>query len=144
MNNLNLLRGIFLSCIAITFGLVSFNYKIGSFGKAGPGLFPLVVSCMLLLVGVTSIIKSYYVEKTPINYNFKNLAIVLLSICGFAAISHILNTMVGIVFLVFCSTFAGKDYSIIRNVKICAVLLAIAFVFEHFLNLNLNLMTWKL
>ncbi len=45
----------------------------------------------------------------------------------------------GIVFLVFCSGFAGTSYSVVRNVKIAAVLIAVAFAFQKLLGLSLPL-----
>jgi hypothetical protein len=47
--------------------------------------------------------------------------------------------IVGIVFLVFCVSFAGTSYSVARNLKICAGLIAIAFVFRYLLGLQLPL-----
>jgi hypothetical protein len=47
--------------------------------------------------------------------------------------------ILGIVFLVFCSSFAGTSYSITRNLKISAGLIAVAFAFRHLLGLQLPL-----
>ena len=45
----------------------------------------------------------------------------------------------GIVFLVFCSGFAGTSYSWKRNLKIAAVLVGIAFAFQKLLGVSLPL-----
>jgi len=45
----------------------------------------------------------------------------------------------GIVFMVFCASLAGTSYSIVRNLKIAAVLVAVAFVFQKFLGVQLPL-----
>lgn len=58
---------------------------------------------------------------------------------GFAVISAYLNMILGIIFLVFCSTLAGTSYSLVRNLKISVGLLAIAFAFKNFLGLSLPL-----
>lgn len=140
MNNLNLVRGLVLMAISLTFGVVSLNYKVGEFGRAGPGLFPLLVSCMVFLIGLLTVVRSRYVKPVALNYNMKNIALVLTGLCGFAVLSEHLNMIVGIVFLVFCVSFAGtSSYSIVRNLKISAGLIAIAFMFRYLLGLQLPL-----
>ena len=125
--------------IALLFGLGSMNYRIGEFSRSGPGLFPLVVSCLVFLIGLVTIVRSRFVEPVPLNYNVKNIALILLGLCGFAVLSAHVNMIVGIMFLVFCSSFAGTSYSVVRNLKICAGLIVIAFAFRNLLGLQLPL-----
>ncbi|MGJ7510993.1 tripartite tricarboxylate transporter TctB family protein [Variovorax sp. GT1P44] len=137
--NRNLLRGLFLIAIALAFGLQALRYPIGDFSRAGPGLFPVVVSSLLLLVGIVTVVRSFFVDPVKMNLNFRNIAIIMASLCGLAVISTYVNMIAGIIFLVFCSTLAGSSYSWIRNVKISAGLLTMAFVLQKFLGLNLPL-----
>ena len=139
MNDRNLVRGLFVLAIALTFGLVALGYPIGSFSRAGPGLFPLLVSCLLFVIGAITVVRSRFVERVPLNFNMKNIALVLASLAGFAVISEHLNMILGIVFMVFCAAFAGSTYSIVRNAKVAAVLIAIAFAFQKLLGVNLSL-----
>lgn len=140
MNNLNLVRGLALMAIALLFGLASLNYKVGTFGSAGPGLFPLLVSGMVFLIGVLSVVRARFVAPVPLDYNLKNIALVLSGLCGFAFISEHINMIVGIVFLVFCVSFAGTArYSVVRNIKISAALIVVAFMFRYLLGLQLPL-----
>jgi hypothetical protein len=73
----------------------------------------------------------------------KNIAIVLASLCGFAVVSAHINMIAGIVFMVFCAAFAGtspaKPYSVVRNIKVSAGLIAVAFAFVRLLGLQLPL-----
>jgi Tripartite tricarboxylate transporter TctB family len=140
MNDRNLVRGLFLIAIALTFGLTSLRYPIGEFSRAGPGLFPLMVSSLLLLIGLITVARSRFVERVPLDFSLKNIAIILSSLCGFAVISEHLNMIVGILFMVFCASFAGSGkYSVMRNLKISAGLIAVAFGFQKLLSLNLPL-----
>ena len=41
--------------------------------------------------------------------------------------------------MVFCSSLAGTSYSVVRNLKISAGLVAMAFAFQKLLGLNLPL-----
>jgi NADH:ubiquinone oxidoreductase subunit K len=139
MNNRNLVRGLFLMAFALVFGLWSRRYHFGDFSRAGPGLFPLLVSCLLFLIGVITVVRSRFVERVRLEFSFRNIAIVLASLCGFVLISEHVNMIAGIVFMVFCSTYAGTSYSVVRNVKISAGLIAIAFALQELLGLNLPL-----
>ena len=139
MNDRNLVRGLFLIAISLIFGLGSLRYTIGEFSRAGPGLFPLLVSGLLFLIGLLTVVRSRFVEPVHLNFNLKNIALILLSLCGFAVISEHLNMIAGVVFMVFCASFAGTSYSVVRNLKISAGLIAVAFALKQLLGLDLPL-----
>ena len=140
MINRNLVRGIFLMGLALVFGLPAIGYSLGTFSRAGPGLFPFMVSVILFAIGVISVVRSRLVPPEPMDFQVRNISIILGSLCGFAILSHFLNMLVGIVFLVFCSGFAGTSYSVVRNIKITVVLIAIAFAFQKLLGVSLPLL----
>jgi hypothetical protein len=136
----NLARGIFLVALALLFGVpAAVSYPIGDFARAGPGLFPLLVSILLLLVGIATIVRSHYTERAALTYNFRNIGLILGSLTAFALISEFVNMTVGIIAMVFIATLAGSNYSWVRNLKIAAGLVTVAFMFVKFLGLNLPL-----
>jgi hypothetical protein len=139
MNNRNLIKGLFLIAISLAFGLGSFRYPMGAFARAGPGLFPLLVSSLLLLLGVVIVARSFIGERAGIQFNIKNIALIIASLCGFAVVSQYVNMIAGIIFLVFCATVAGTDYSVVRNLKIVGFLIAVALIFQKLLGLQLPL-----
>jgi len=139
MTNRNLLRGLFLVAIALAFGLGSLKYPTGKFERAGPGLFPLLVSSLLLLLGVVTVVRAFLVERAPLNFNVRNIALILGSLCGFALISEYVNMIAGIVFMVFVATFAGTSYSVVRNIKIALGLIAMSLFFQKVLGVQLPL-----
>jgi hypothetical protein len=133
------MRGVFLIAIALAFGLQALRYPIGQFSRAGAGLFPLMVSGLLLVIGLITAVRSRFEERVALHFNLKNIAIILTSLCGFALISAYLDMIAGIVFMVFFSAFAGSSYSVVRNLKVSAGLIAMAFAFQKLLGLNLPL-----
>jgi hypothetical protein len=139
MNDRELLRGLLLIAVALFFGLQSLQYPIGSFQSAGAGLFPLLVSSLLLVIGVLITISSRFKDRVPFELSVKNIALVIASIAGFALLSQYANMMAGIVFMVFCSSFAASSYSVLRNVQISAGLIAIAFGFQKLLGFQIPL-----
>ena len=125
--------------IALAFGLTAFRYPIGELSHAGPGFFPAMVSGLLMIIAVATVVRSFFVEKVHLPLYFRNIVIVLGSLCGFAVVSMFVNMIVGIVFLVFVSTLAGTSYSWWRNVKISVGLIAMALALQYLLGLNLPL-----
>jgi len=140
MNNLNLVRGLFLMAIALIFGVGAFlNYKFGEFSKPGPGMFPLLVSCMLFLLGLLTAVRAFVLSPVALHFNVRNIAIILSGLCGFALLSQYLDMSLGILFLVFGTALAGSTFSWRRNIKVSVVLIVIAYVFKYWLQLNLPL-----
>jgi hypothetical protein len=140
MNDRNLVRGLLLTAIALGFGLQSFRYSIGDFSRAGPGLFPLMVSGLLLLIGLTTVVRSHFVKTELIQVNPKNIAIILGSLCTMALVSAFVNMIAGIVIMVFVASFAGTaKYSWVRNLQVACGLVAVALAFQKLLGFNLPL-----
>jgi len=137
MNDQNLLRGLLLAAIALAFGLGATRYPIGEFSRAGPGLFPLMVSCLLGVIALSIIIRSRFVKRIPLDFSIKNIVLIMVALCGFAVVSEHLNMVFGITFMVFVSTIAGTTYSWKRNIKITVALIAVAYAFQYLLGLNL-------
>jgi len=139
MNNRNLVKGLFLIAIALAFGLGALRYPMGGFGRAGPGLFPLLISSLLLLIGIAAVVRALIVDRVPLVFQPRNIGIILASLCAFALISEYVNMIVGIISMVFLATIAGSSYSVARNIKICVGLIAVAFMFWKVLGLQLPL-----
>jgi cytochrome c oxidase subunit IV len=140
MNDRNLVRGLFLMAISLLFGLEALRYPLGEFSRAGPGLFPLMVASMLLLIGLITAVRSRFVEHVHLAFNFRNIAVILGALCGFALVSHFVNMILGIITMVFIASFAGKSkYSVMRNLYISAGLVAVALAFQKLLGFNLPL-----
>ncbi|MFT3821442.1 MAG: tripartite tricarboxylate transporter TctB family protein [Rubrivivax sp.] len=139
MNDRNLARGVFLALIALAFGLGSLHYNIGRLDHAGPGLFPLMVSALLGLIAVITIVRSRFVPRVPLEFNPRNISLLLGSLCAFALVSKFVNMTLGIAVMVFIAGIAARPYDWVRNLKVAAGLIAIAFAFHELLGLNLPL-----
>ena len=80
LKNRNFVRGLFLMAIAMLFGFVAMNYQIGQLSRSGPGLFPVMISSFLFLIGLLTVVRSHFVEPVPLDYNVKNIVIILVSL----------------------------------------------------------------
>jgi hypothetical protein len=135
----NLARGLFLIAVSIAFGVGSLHYAVGDLSRAGPGMFPLIVSGALFLIGLITLIRARLVAREPLVFNFKNIAIIMTSLVGLAAISQFVNMIAGIVFMVFFASLATKPYSVSRVLKISAGLILVGLAFQKLLGFNLPL-----
>ncbi len=139
MKDQNLLRGWLFVAIALAFGLESLRYPIGQPSRAGAGFYPLMMSAALLLIGVITIVRARFSSPVLLSGGLKNIALIMLSLAGLALLAHHLNFASGIIFMVFCAGFAGSSYSVVRNIKIAAGLIVVAWGFQSLLGLNLHL-----
>ena len=139
MNDKTLVRGLFLMAIALGFGLTALTYPIGDFARAGPGLFPVVISTMLLAIGIATVVRSRFVPRVPLDFHLRNISLVVGSLIAFAVVSMYVNMITGIVVMVFLSTLAGSSYSWKRNVKIAIGQIIMAYVLVDLLGMNLPL-----
>jgi uncharacterized membrane protein YczE len=134
-----LARGLFISGVALAFGLTSLQYVLGTFNRPGPGLFPVMASGALLLIGVLIIAKSFFVKRQATEFHVKNIALILLGLGTFAGVSKYLNMIAGITVMVVVVSRASDSFSWLRCVQIAAGLIAVAFAFQKLFGLNLPL-----
>jgi hypothetical protein len=140
LNDQHLARGVFLAAIALAFGIGAMRYPIGDFSRAGPGLFPLMVSVLLLAVALVMIVSALIKRDGPkLDFNVRNIGLLLFSLALFALVSKVVDMVAGIAVMVFVAGLAASSYSWQRNVKIAAGLIAVAFAFQKGLGLNLPL-----
>ena len=139
MLNQNLARGLLLAAIALFFGGNAFRLRVGVLAHTGPGLFPLMVSSLLLVLAFLTIMQSRIAPARPLQFSLKNIGVIMLALGSFVLASDYLNMMLGIVLLVFIAGFAARTYSWRRNVLISAGLIVVALAFQTLLGLNLGL-----
>jgi len=137
--NKNLLTGLLFMMFALVFGINGLRYQFGNFADAGPGLFPVVLSVCLFLLGLVTVIKHFLTADTPVDFKFKNIAIVSAGLLGFAVTTQYLGMLAGTAVLVSVTSACATSYSVARVVKITVGLVVIAVAFKYLLGLNLPL-----
>ena len=140
MLNTNTLRGLALMAVALFFGFNAQKYPVGDFARPGPGLFPLVVSGVLFALAIILVVQARLERPVPIDFQLKNIALVLLSLVLFVVASKIVSMFLGIALLVFVAGAAGSNYSLKTNAQVVVGLTIVALVFERLLGLNLGLL----
>jgi hypothetical protein len=139
MVNQNVGRGLLLAAIALIFLVQAPGYQIGSLSRPGPGLFPVIVASILLFIGMVIVARSYFMEAVPLDFHFRNLALIATALIGFAVVSEYVNMLAGIAFMTTVASLASEDFSIPRTATIAGALCLIAFAMKRFLGVQLPL-----
>ncbi len=138
--NRKVMRGLALIAVALFFGLQASQLQLGTLARAGAGLFPMIVSVAVGLIGLAMLVQAHFEAAEQMSFDVKNIAIIMAALVGFVQIAQRLNVVAAIVYLVFVSGLAAADYSLARNLKIGVALIGIAAAFHYLLGLNLPLL----
>lgn len=128
--------GLMYITIGLGFSGVSATYRMGTAARMGPGFFPFWLGILLAVLGAIILINALSRPPAPNEelgkWNFKDLIIILVSVCLFAALLQPMGLVVSLIVLVVGSSFAGDEFSWLTTLVTTAVLLAISvavFVF---------------
>ena len=139
MINQNSARGLLLAAVALFFLLQAPGYTVGSLSRPGPGLFPLLVSGLLLLVSLAIFVRSRFIEVVPLDFRIRNIALVTASLVSFALVSEFVNMLAGIAVMVTMASLASDDFSIPRTATIAVALGLVAVAMKKGLGVQLPL-----
>ena len=137
--NQNIGRGLLLAAVALLFLVQAPKLTIGSLSRPGPGLFPVMVASLLLFIAIVIVVRSRFLEAVPLDFHFRNIALVAASLLCFALISEYVNMLAGIIVMATMVSFASDDFSIPRAATIAGALCLIAFAMKKFLGVQLPL-----
>jgi len=135
----DLAKGLSLLAIALFFGLQARFYPLGTLGRAGPGMFPLVISALLFLVGFAIVVRTRIIKGDGLAFKAKNIALVAAGLLSFVLLSEHLNMLVGLVVMVLMTSYAASDFKLSRALALSAVLASVALAMRLGLGVQLPL-----
>jgi len=137
--NQNIGKGVLLAAVSLFFLLQAPRLTLGNLTRPGPGLFPVMVASLLLLIAIVIVVRSRFLEAVPLDFRFRNIALVAASLLGFTLVSAYVNMLAGIALMVTMVSLASDDFSIPRTATIAGALCLIAFAMKKFLGVQLPL-----
>jgi hypothetical protein len=137
--NQNTGRGVLLAAVSLLFLVQAPHYTIGSFSRPGPGLFPVMVASLLLVIATAIIARSYFIEAVPFEFRFRNIALIAAGLIAFALVSEYVNMIAGIAVMATMASLASEDFSIPRTAVIVVALCLIAVAMKKGLGVQLPL-----
>jgi SNF family Na+-dependent transporter len=139
MVNQNTGRGLLLAAVAFFFLVQAPKLTIGSLSRPGPGLFPVMVASLLLLIAIVIVVRSRFIEAVPLDFRFRNIALIAASLVTFTLVSEFVNMLAGVAVMVTLASLASEDFSIPRTATIVGALCLIAFAMKRLLGVQLPL-----
>jgi hypothetical protein len=137
--NQNTGRGLLIAAIALLFLLRAPHYTIGSLSRPAPGLFPVIVAGALLIIGMAMVVRSHFTAAVPLDFRVRNIALIAISLVGFALVSEYVNMLAGVAVLVTIASLASEDFSIPRTAAIIVALCLVAVAMKSGLGVQLPL-----
>jgi hypothetical protein len=139
MKNRDTLGGLLLIAIGLFFGIQSLSYPLGTLAQIGPGLFPLAVSCIVVVLGTINVIRSRFTDPVAPSFNLRGILCIFGAIVAFVLLSTYVNMIVGIIALVIIASLGAETFSPPKVAGLAGSLIVIAFVFQRFFQLDLPL-----
>ena len=136
MVNQNTGRGLLLAAVAFFFLVQAPKLTIGSLSRPGPGLFPVMVASLLLLIAIVIVVRSRFIEAVPLDFRFRNIALIAASLVTFTLVSEFVNMLAGVAVMVTLASLASEDFSIPRTATIVGALCLIAFAMKRLLGVQ--------
>lgn len=88
------------------------DYEMGTAISMGPGYFPKVLSCLLIAIGVISMIRSFLIEGEPLKgFAFSKIIYVTISIVAFALLVEGAGLAIAVMVVFFISAAASKFFN---------------------------------
>ena len=91
--------------------VVGREYSFGSAGRMGPGYFPYVISCLLILFGVITLVRSFMTDGEPVGaLAWKAIGLVVGSVVAFGLLLPTAGLIVAMTVLVLMSAAASEKF----------------------------------
>jgi hypothetical protein len=116
--------GIILSAIGAIAAIMSSHYSLGTAENMGPGYFPLIVSGLLVLVGVSLLLRGRYSSESAVTaLRWRSTVMVVASIVLFALTVNRLGSFVAVLLTLLCASAGSARF----RFGLASVLGAVAF-----------------
>ena len=91
--------------------LIARDYGMGTGSRMGPAYFPTVLGTLLLLIGIASIVRSFFANGEPIGeIAWKGMALVTLATVVFGAMLRPLGLIAALIALMLVSAMASVKF----------------------------------
>ncbi|ATA53587.1 Tripartite tricarboxylate transporter TctB family protein [compost metagenome] len=145
--------GIMFTCVGAAFALGANNYNVGSAARMGPGYFPLIVGCLLTVLGLVVIASAFKIDTVdgdPVGkIAWKPLGFIIganllfgILLAGLRSIGlPAMGLVLAIYALVIVACMAGAHFSMKLSL-ILATVLAIGSYLTFIVGLKLQFQVW--
>lgn len=130
--------GLILATVGGVAAAISSGYALGTAQNMGPGLFPLIVSILLVLVGAALLLRAGINTEAPVSsLHWRSALFVLASVVVFALTVEGLGMFLAVLVTIFCASAASARFrfSLLPIIGAIALATFCTLVFSVFLSL---------
>jgi hypothetical protein len=142
-NPRDFLAGLLFIGIGIATVIGASDYPLGTIRNIGPGYYPILLGIALTLLGGAIALKGLKVSDEAADedgFALRPLIMVVAAVVAFALLVRPFGLGPAIVALIVISSFAGRDFSILRVALLCIGMVALSwFVFVYLLGLSMSM-----
>jgi hypothetical protein len=142
----DIIGGCLLAAIGLFFAVYSLaNYQLGAMSQMGPGMLPLQLGVILVLLGLAIAGMGLMRAGALPRPDMRALLAVTGAIIGFAVVADLMGLIPAVIAVVVASALADNKLSPVAIAGLTAVLLVIAVVAFHYgLGIRMPLFRWPL
>lgn len=135
----DILAGVFVSAVGLYFSLAGMEYSFGSASRMGPGYMPVVLGCILVVLGMSIMIPAFFRKGDSIEVSWDSLIASLLSLCVFALVLNTIGVFFSTVVAVLIAGIPKKISYMKRIVIALAIAVVTSLIFVTGLNMNISM-----
>jgi hypothetical protein len=142
--NADLLSGLILVVLGVATAVYTVvSYKLGTFSRMGPGMFPLIVGVVIAGLGLLVLVPAIWRPAALPKIHWREFSTVTAGILAFAALIESAGFVPAIIVLTFISALAEHPYRLRRTVVLSIGLSVAAFLlFRVGLSLPIAAFRW--
>jgi Tripartite tricarboxylate transporter TctB family len=137
--------GIMFLVVGIAFAVGATNYSMGAAARPGPGYFPLILSCLMAILGAAVLFKSLTIETEDGDrigaVAWRPLIVVVAAIMVFAFALPRLGLAITVPILIIVVSLAGNEFRW-KGVLIASAVLTVGSWAIFIAGLNLTIPLW--
>lgn len=144
----DVISGFFLLALGLSVVVASFiEYRIGSFSRMGPGLFPVIVGSLLALLGfvvlIVPLLKRSGSSALLPSIEPRPFFVILAAIGTFAIVIEYFGLIPAVIMVTFISAMAHSSTTLLITTVVAVVISAsAAILFRGLLQIPLDLFSW--
>ena len=123
----DILAGLFVAIVGIYFALVGSEYTFGTAGQMGSGYIPVVLGCVLMVLGIFIMIPAFFRKGERIEVHWDSLIASLLSLVVFAFALNIMGAFFSTMIAVLIASIP-KTMPLLKRFMIAAVIAVVTSV----------------
>jgi hypothetical protein len=142
--NADLLSGLILVALGLATAVYTVaSYKLGTFSRMGPGMFPLIVGVVIAGLGLLVLVPAIWRPTQMPRIRWREFCSVIAGILAFAALIEPVGFVPAIVVLTFIAALAESPYRLRRTLLLAMALSVVAFLlFRVGLSLPIAAFRW--